>query len=119
MMSRSTQARMLTVGSLLAISFAGLPSVAVAQQSAAMQVGASVAPRCRIDVDEAPTAVEGIRVACGRSAFRTLRVSTDQGDRLEPVAPLAATQHAGGELVFRLPSSPQLTRRGLIVTVDF
>lgn len=118
-MSRSTQGRLFTVGSLLAIVFAGLPSVVVAQQSAAMRVGAYVAPKCRIDVDEATTAGGNIRVACGRSTFRLLRVSTDRDERLEPLAPLAATLQAGGELVFPVPRPPQLTQRTLTVTFDF
>lgn len=129
--SHSIQGSVLTIGSLLALSFASLPSVAVAQQSA-MQVGAYVAPKCRIDVDETTIVRGRIRVACGRSAFRVLRVSTDSGERLEPLAPLAATPQAGGELVFPVPRSrrmvasvvpvtspPQLTQRALTVTFDF
>lgn len=121
---------------MAAILVAGLfPSAAVARQSATLSVGARVAPTCAIHVDASTTSDRaGVRVQCGRSGLRVLRVTTDRGDGLQPVVTFAGNQlRAGGEVTFvvaqplatlasRLPvlaAPPQPDRRPVIVTLDF
>jgi hypothetical protein len=121
-----------------ALFMAGLfPAVAGAQQSAGLSVGARVAPHCTISVDRVAVLDadnSGVRVVCGKSALRALRISTDRGDILEAFTTLAsAMRRAGGEVavavpqllgtvasrlpVFAMPAQPE--RRPVLVTLDF
>lgn len=107
-----------------------------AQQSAALSVGARVAPQCRISVDPADVAGQSpsVRVQCGRSGLRVLRVTTDRGDGLLPIATFAGRQmRAGGEVAFVIAQPlatvasllpviappPPVDRRPVTVTLDF
>lgn len=77
---------------------------------AGLRVGARVAPACSIlaepsDADAGNSA--SVRVMCGRSALRALRVSmaSGSGDDVTPVATLAGRQRlSGGEVVFTVPN---------------
>lgn len=121
-------------GAIAALSF---PALAGAQQAAALSVGARVVPTCTISVDPSTTLdaqSSNVRVQCGRSGLRMLRVSTDRGDGLQPVTTFASRQlRAGGEVafvvaqplatvanllpVFAMPPGPD--RRPVTVTLDF
>jgi hypothetical protein len=110
---------------------------AAAQQSAALSVGARVAPQCSINVEPSTTLDDlspAVRVRCGNRGLRVLRVSTDRGDGLKPSTTFAGSQlRAGGEVVFvvaqplatlasRLPvfaPPPQPDRKPVRVTLDF
>lgn len=120
---------------MAALFAAGLfPATAGAQQSAVLTVGARVAPTCLITVDTESKDAPAVRVQCGRSGLRVVRVTTDRGDGLQPVTTFAGRQlAAGGDVRFvvaeplatvasRLPvfaAPPPPDRRPVIVTLDF
>ncbi len=123
----------LLAAGLLAVS-AGVP--ATAQQTTALSIGARVAPLCRINVDPATAdgEIPSVRVQCGRSGLRVLRVTTDRGDGLQPVTTFAGNQlRAGGEMRFVVAQPlatvasllpvfappPQPNRQPVTVTLDF
>jgi hypothetical protein len=112
-------------------------SGAAAQQTAALSVGARVAPTCSVSVEPSTTRDDfspAVRVRCGNSGLRVLRVSTDRGDGIRPTTTFAGSQlPAGGEVVFVVPVTlvtvasrlpvvappPPPERRPVRVTLDF
>ncbi len=104
--------------------------------AAAMHVGATVAPQCRILVDEATTAGDrspSVRVTCGRRALRVLRVSSGPATAIRPIAALeTGGLRAGAQVVFVVPhavatvaslvpsiASRSAVREPVVVTLDF
>lgn len=79
------------------------------QATAALQVAARVAPVCSIitssserDAFKTPS----IRLRCGHSALRAIRVSTDSGEGVVGMSDPAARQWlSGGEVVFSLTTA--------------
>ena len=100
-----------------AATVAALCGVPVLAQTAAMHVGATVAPRCRINVE--PDANDagrgpGVRVQCGRAGLKALRVTTDRGDGLRPMITVAGRQMlAGGDVLYLAPPQPLATLASL------
>lgn len=110
---------------------------AQAQAPTAMHVGATVAPRCTITIDENGVSDDrspSVRVVCSRSGLRNLRVTTSRGDNISPTTTLTGAQlQAGGEVVFVVPivlatvagnlpvmaPPPAPNRRTLTLTLDF
>jgi len=95
-----------------ATTLAAFCAVPVFAQSAGLSVGARVAPQCRFNVES--TAFEdgrspGVRVQCGRSGLRVLRVTTDRGDGLQPTATIAGRQMLAGGEMFYLAAQPLAT----------
>src|SRR4051812_43461324 len=89
-------------------SAAACPRDVLAQApAAAMHVGATVAPQCRILVDEATTADDrspSVRVTCGRRGLRVLRVTSGPVTGVRPIAALdKGGLRAGAEFVFLVP----------------
>lgn len=111
--------------------------LAQGQDRGAMQVGATVAPRCTVSIDVTEVTDDrspSVRVVCSRSGLRNLRVSSSRGDTVQPTATFVGAQRqAGGELVFVVPvvlatvasNLPIITvpaqpdRRPFTVTLDF
>jgi hypothetical protein len=104
--------------------------------AAAMHVGATVAPQCRIVVDEATTGDDrspSVRVTCGRRGLHVLRVSGGPATAISPIAALEkGGLRAGAEVVFVVPhaiatvaslvpsiGSTPAAREPVVVTLDF
>jgi hypothetical protein len=113
------------------------PGVLAQAPTAAMQVGATVAPQCRIVVDEPATDADrspSVRVTCGRRGLRVLRVSSSSGTD-SAARQLAAMElsgmRAGGEVAFVVPHAlatvasrdpfvaPPAAREPVVITLDF
>jgi len=134
MMTLASRAGFVAVIALMTAA-GGFGTLAAQAPSAAMQIGATVAPQCRIAVDEATTSDDrspAVHVVCGRRALRTLRVSSDEGAANRPVAAAGRSVRAGGEIVFvvpyavatiasRVPSVPSQAapRQPVTLTLDF
>src|SRR5262249_3779690 len=88
-----------------------------AQAQAALHVGATVVPHCRITVDDqSPT----VTASCAASTLRALRVTTNRGDLLRPIA--GRRIRAGGDATFvvsRAQTSDPGGRTVVVVTLDF
>jgi hypothetical protein len=101
--------RFSVVAGVAMLGLAAQPQVSQAQPQAqtAMRVGATVAPRCTITVDQSVVADDrspSVRVVCSRSGLRSLRVTTSRGDSIQPTTTFAGAQlQAGGEVVFVVP----------------
>jgi hypothetical protein len=76
--------------------------------TAGLRVAARVAPVCSImtgSPEAAAFTAPSVRLLCGRSELRTLRVSTDSGEDVVGMSDPAARQWlSGGEVVFPLPT---------------
>jgi hypothetical protein len=109
------------VAAVLVLLALSVPPAVRAQGVAALRVGARVAPACSVFVDSSAADVStspSVRVVCGRSALRALRVSADSGsgEDIAPVVGVAGRQQlSGGEVVFTVPSLvATLASRGLV-----
>src|SRR3954454_8961971 len=134
-MKRSGRSRL--PAALVLAAAAVCPRHVLAQSpAAAMHVGATVAPQCRILVDEATTADErspSVRVTCGRRGLHVLRVTSGPATAIRPIAALEkGGLRAGAEFVFVVPhtiatvaslvpsiGSTPAAREPVMVTLDF
>lgn len=105
-----TPKRFLGAALLLLVLALAFPQVGRAQgrASAALRVAVRVAPVCSIFTNSPETdrfAPPSIRLLCGRTALRAIRVSTDSGEDVVPMPGPAARQWlSAGEVVFSLPT---------------
>ncbi|HEY2431690.1 MAG TPA: hypothetical protein VGI12_03380 [Vicinamibacterales bacterium] len=97
----------------------GLAAATVsAQTTAAMSVGATVLPHCRVSVIDAPAAGQppAVTASCGASSLHVLRASAG-GRSLAPIVGRHA--RAGGDATFLVSRDMATDGRTVVVTLDF
>jgi hypothetical protein len=82
----------------------------ISQQSVQMTVSARVEAQCLIEVQQAQAPDDGqapgVRVVCGRTAVRHLRVTSDRHGSLRPTVMASAQQMVAAEEVFYSMAQP-------------